>query len=687
MRSPSPITGNKCCFRYWTRRTVSILISLRYVIKIGVLCLTYSLVNTMPVILAQSDTTHISDTTEFDEVQITGRRNQVVMTELSRVVSVIRQDEIEQAGIQSVTDLLEFVANVDVRQRGYYGVQADVSIRGSSFDHVMILVNGVNLSDPQSGHLSLDLPLDPENIERIEVLEGTASRSLGPGAFMGAINIVTRTGKPQRISISEVAGQHAFRKDHIDAGFHTGNLQHFVSASKLSSNGYTHNTDFLVYNAYYRAMMEKGTALVNVQTGYQTKEFGAGGFYSAKFPDQYEDNNTWFASVKASTGKMIKMNGQIYWRRKKDHFLLIRDNPRFYENFHLTRVYGSQLNLGYRTERTALTAGVDIRYEQILSNNIGEDLIHPVPVKGTDSAYYTKAYSRVNYACFLEYYFEISRLSITTGLMTDWNTAFHHAPFFFPGIDAGFRVSSGFTIFASINRALHLPTFTDLFYKDPMNQGSSVLATSKMMSYEAGTKFRNNIVSIRLAAFYNSGNDIIDWLWSYQNSKFTPVNLQQYISKGITSSVSVNIPGTVGFSKILSLIKINYLFLSINKSIPDSVSKYYNLKHKLSLMFVQQPYKKVSLTWNLSFQERYGEAMAYNHQTNTYFSIPYHPFWLFDGVINWDIGNIKLFAALSNILNTKYIDAGSAIQQGRWFKAGITVNLNIQENRRSLNGK
>ena len=108
------------------------------------------------------------------------------------MVSVIPREEIEYAPVTSIQELLEYVAGVDVRQRGAEGVQADISIRGGTFDQTLILLNGVNITDPQTGHHNLNLPVSINQIERIEILEGPAARVYGPNAFSGAINIVTR---------------------------------------------------------------------------------------------------------------------------------------------------------------------------------------------------------------------------------------------------------------------------------------------------------------------------------------------------------------------------------------------------------------------------------------------------------------------------------------------------------------
>jgi vitamin B12 transporter len=665
------------CFKHWSRKRFSVLTSQHKIIKIGVLCLAYSLVNKMPLIMAQGDSTKTQNSIhKLEEVEIDGRRSQAVFSESARFVTVIPKSEIEKAGVGSIADLLEYVSNIDVRQRGQNGIQADVSLRGGSHDQVMLLVNGINLSDPQTGHFSMDLPIDPEQIERIEICEGPAARTLGADAFTGAINIITTIGVERKLTASIMAGRYGYNRGYFSLKGNTGKVSHSFSASRSSSDGYINNTAFKLNQVFYRGNLRIKNTGIDFQSGVQQKHFGAGGFYSPRFPDQFEETGTWFSSIKVTTGKKLAITPWLYWRRKKDHFILIHSNPHYYENFHRTDVVGGhlQVSFGKRVIKTAL--GLDVRYENLLSNNMGFVMSEPIPVKGSDGTFYTRHYSRTNLAWFQEHQISLQKFKITGGIMFNWNSGFPDKPGMFPGLDISYDLSRKLVIYANINRVLHLPTFTDLFYNDPGNEGNFNLRPNRMLSSETGMKWKgDDKYDFKLACFYNRGKDIIDWLWSFHERKFKPVNLDHYTAVGLTTTCSAELSEAGIATFFIRRLSFCYLFLHENKSVPDSVSKYYNLRHKISFDIEQQIIKNIKVSWDISYQSRYGEAIGYDQEGGNYFATPYKSVWLVNGSLTWKFRFVSLYAEISNLFDTRYIDAGSSVQPGRWFKAGIGIEL------------
>ena len=185
-------------FRQFKRKGYALFACLGRVVIIGVLS-----VATLTSASAATDNSNTTDETgdpqkidketTLDDVEVTGSCAPLALGQAVRMVTVLSREEIQAAPVQSINDLLKIAVGVDVRQRGPIGAQTDVSIRGGTSEQITILLNGISICDPQTGHNAFDLPCDISDIERIEVLEGPAGRVYGTSSLVGAINIVNIT--------------------------------------------------------------------------------------------------------------------------------------------------------------------------------------------------------------------------------------------------------------------------------------------------------------------------------------------------------------------------------------------------------------------------------------------------------------------------------------------------------------
>ena len=167
--------------------------------------------------MLNTETEEVEDEKEMSEVTVSGTMAPLTLLQSARIVTVLSRQDIEHAGVQSINDLFKLTTGVDVRQRGSFGIQTDISIDGGIFEQITLLLNGVNIVNPQTGHLSADFPVNISDIERIEVLEGAASRVYGGQSFGGAINIVTRHDKGKMVEVGVQGG--SFGTIEADARF------------------------------------------------------------------------------------------------------------------------------------------------------------------------------------------------------------------------------------------------------------------------------------------------------------------------------------------------------------------------------------------------------------------------------------------------------------------------------------
>lgn len=616
---------------------------------------------------------------ELEEVVVTAGRTPVEAQQAARIVSVITKSEIERAPAQNLNDLLRYIAGVDIRQRGPLGAQADISIRGGTFDQTLILLNGVNITDPQTGHYNLDLPIDIESIERIEILQGPAAKSFGPNAFNGAINIITGNSKPNHIRSSGMFGQYGLYKASVNISNTIGNFKHFISINRMSSDGYIKNTDFSNTNVFYQLKYIPEFGVFDFQTGYNVKDFGANSFYSLKYPNQFEATKTEFVSLKYQSNTRIKFAPIFYLRRHLDRFELKRNNDSIPFNYHMTMTAGLNLNFWttHRFGRTSL--GIDFRDELIESNVLGNKLNVPIEVPYADSVFYTKYYTRMNTSIYAEHSVSWKMLTVTAGAMAHHNsdlTGFR----IYPGVDVSYRFNDYFKLYSSANKTLCMPTFTDMFYKSPTQQGNPGLKPEEAITLEGGMKYNNSFLKGYVSAFRRWGYNMIDWVKnpSPDSIIWRSMNHTQINFTGMECSLTLT-PLKEGTFERIQAIRISYAFLQADSNRNNMLSKYAlnYLRHQITSSIDVRIAWKLYISYRLTYNDRNSVYQDANGQTESY-----KPFWLTDAKIYWKDKHYTLYTEASNIFNARYYDFGGIIQPGVWVRGGIVVDLDY--NKRSL---
>ncbi|MBL7969443.1 MAG: TonB-dependent receptor [Prolixibacteraceae bacterium] len=661
-------------FKRWGGKSYSLFSAINKPVRIGVLLAVYTTVTQPEYGFAQTDTTKVSMEYNLDEVEVGAQRAPVAFSQVARIVSVIGREEIEAAPVQSIQELLEYALSVDVRQRGVHGVQADISVRGGSFDQTLILLNGINISDPQTGHHALNLPVSLKNIQRIEILEGPAARVFGPNAFSGAINIITSSENQTNLKVDVSAGQYKLADANISGNINLGDWNQFIAFNRISSDGYIDNTDFKTWNAFYQTKLNTKPGTLDFQFGRTNKAFGANSFYTATYPNQFEETKTTFASLKFESGTKIHLTPSVYWRRHQDRFELFRNNPaNWYKghNYHLTDVFGSNLNVWFASSLGKTAFGAEIRTENVWSNVLGETLTIPIDVPGETGKFFTKSYSRTAISYFAEHSVYLEKLTLSAGAMTNWISDLGFGWNIYPGLDASLIVAKNTKLYASASSSLRMPTFTDLFYSGPTNLGNPDLKPEKSNNIEGGLKFSTPGFSGHLGAYYRKGKDLIDWVREKETDKWQTKNLTSINTTGFEISATV-FPEKLFSRKIfLTKVGLNYANTQLDKGENDVFSYYVldNLKHKLDIELNHNIWKRLKGSWRISYQDRNGM------RTQT---LAYEPFWLVNARIMWKAPRTEIYAMASNLFDTSYFDLGTVQQPGRWISFGISHQLRFK---------
>lgn len=672
-------------FRQFQNSPYAVFRSLKVNVTIGVLSaatLTFATPDTASAQVSLTLQRDQENLYELEEVEVTSSRAPLTLGQSARLVTVLDREAIATASAQSVNDLLKLAAGVDVRQRGPIGAQTDISVRGGTNEQITILLNGININDPQTGHNTADFPVDISDIERIEVLEGPAGRVYGTSSLVGAINIVTRKADKTSADVHLEAGSFGYvsgggRVNHLH-----GKLNNQLSASYTRSDGYSRsqagslNSDLNILKIFYQGCYDTDDLSLSWHAGLSNKDFGSNTFYSAKYDDQFEHTFKLFTAVQAETKGLLHFKPSIYWNRSHDRFELFRGNEdKVPFNYHRTDVFGINLNsyIDWSLGKTAF--GAEFRNEDLVSGNLGEPLNHLLPIHGTDRQY-TLGLNRSNLSFHLEHNILLSNFTLSAGLVAVKNT-WNEMPFrLYPGIDASWQFARHFKVYTSFNTSLRMPSFTELYYSVGGHKADKYLKPEEMQAYEVGVKYLSEGVRGNVSVYHHHGKNMIDWIRDTRkgdDAVWESVNHTKVNSIGVEANLYFDFLSLLPTQRFMRYVSLAYSYIDQDKDLENYLQSQYALeylKHKFTAQVVFNLFSHLYLNLSYRYQERMGNYQLLSGEVK-----PYGSYSLFDARLSWNADKYKLYVESNNLFNKTYYDYGNVPQPGRWIMAGASYSF------------
>jgi vitamin B12 transporter len=604
---------------------------------------------------AQQDTTN-----NLNEVMVRENRLQLPFSKQNRNIWIIDNQQIRKLPNRSIAELLSYATGIDVRQRGPGGVQADISIDGGTFDQTLVLINGIKVSDPQTGHNMMNLPLSVDDIDHIEVLRGSAARIYGTNALTGAINIVTKAVTRTGVSANVFAGS-SFKKDDANGNTYanygvraTGTLalkgsSHLFSVGQEAGNGYRHNTAFDNQKLFYQGKINIGQSdQLDVTGGYIHNNFGANGYYSA--PGDLESEETVKTAIAAIAYKtqltsFWTLLPRISYRNNVDDYLYIKSTPDKFHNHHVSQVMTAELNNNFSTSIGEFGLGLEGRKEKINSTNLGKR-------------------DRENLGIYGEYKFDrVKNLLVNLGTYVNYNSDYKWQAF--PGIDAGYTFLGNWKVFMNVGTGQRLPTYTDLYYKGPTNIGNENLKPERSRYAEGGLKYNADHLVLNASVFKRRINDFIDWVKARTTDPWQPQNFSQLNTMGYTLSADYN-TGALQNSSVFDNMRFGLGYTHLDPKVKTTLesavfSRYAieSLKNQLTGTVSGDFLKVMSLTVTARYCER----------------ITYKDYTVMDARLAYKLKSSSIYADVSNIFDVSYIQAGAVPMPGVWATLGYRLTL------------
>ena len=594
-----------------------------------------------------------------------------------RSITVIPGKEILRSGARSIDEALQLLAGVEVQTRGVYGTQGDISMRGSTFNQVKVLIDGQPINDPLTGHFNSNIPINMIDVEQIEVLRGPSAAIYGSDAVGGVINIVSRSvdqaNPGLRLAAKYDFGGYDLRNFGIDGEVGFSDWRMGVSYSSARADGPDHEMDTLsryfdnsTINGFIK--YSKGAFRAHARVAHDDRDFDARYYYTRSTFDRSTERvkRLWLqfgSEYEISESHTLHLN---YSRMDTDDEFLF--NPAFSANEHNT--ISNDARLEWKStwnKKLKSNIGATGTFREITSNDRGD---HEQSFLGLIALaeYKPDAEWTLTPAVRLDYS-EIYDVEVNPQLAIKYQK--------------GNWILRGFT-----GRSIRAADFTELYVNfgrtDTLapgrNLGNGTLQPEKAWSYEVGADYRPiRDLKISTTAFLRNSEDLIDYVETpgdeIPETRLIDPGAKYFYTQNIGELQTIGVEAQVAYRQKINdkwswRGRLNYTWIETTGS-EGEVTKYLS-NHASHLM-----------SWNLGLHrkniglELYGLYKQRNQDVAEAIDAELQPDYhvLHTRLTVGILGQLLTFhTQVHNILDTEYSDILGAELPGRWWSFGVRFN-------------
>jgi len=527
---------------------------------------------------------------------------------------------------------------VDLQSRSLQGgIQSDFSMRGSTFQGVLVLVNGQRLNDPQTGHHNSDLPFTSEDIDSININPGVNSAILGPDAIGGAIDFKIKQPQEKKRVLEFRLGNYQTRSWLFSLSDKINKLGVRFSFQNQESSGFHEDTDYKNITSGFSSSLEVPDGRLNTYFGYQDKEFGAYDFYT---PNKGYPSKEWTRTYLLSNVLDLDRDGLIIkpgflWRRHYDKFMLDKTQVRSnYLNHHRTDMFTPNIYFQNQFDPIGrMGLGLEYGQEKITSTNLGK-------------------HSRNHESIFLDQNKEFTpRVSLDLSGRYDHYDSFDKSYTGTAGIK--YKIIQAGTLHFDISRSIRVPSFTELYYSDPTTLGDVNLAPEKAINYQLGLDYQKKEVSLGGSVFLRQEKNLIDWVK-------TSASQAKWQAENISGSDVLGLEGSLNY-ELNDYLKIaaNYTYVNKRTNEDNYIYKY------------GPNYCRHLANAEMEFKSPWGKQVL----SFSYKKKPLRRGWfLMDMHLAYNIKKMsEVFFNITNLFNVEYQEIEGIPQPGRYIEGGLRL--------------
>jgi vitamin B12 transporter len=615
----------------------------------------------------------------LDPVTITSSLAEKRASETGRNIAVIKGDYFQNLPVHSIDDLLRYIPGLEVQARGPMGAQSDIVLRGGTFQQVLVVLDGLRLNDPNTGHFSSYIPISPSEIERIEVLKGASAAIYGSEAVGGVVHVISKTFaarlsekresdqlKKSVVNAAVTGGDYGLFN--INAGGFVQNEKIAVAAGVLSNNangvqqrgtrGYFHNNTASASLKY--AVLPDLT--IGIRSSFDHRDFAAQNFYTTFASDTANEQvKTLWNQIQVGYKKeksSLSFNGG--YKYVQDQYLYnsvsIRNNSK-------SRLWQGLLTWQQTIgEKTDFTAGMNYQRKNIASNDRGNHTLNQL-------APFASLSHRVG-----------AYFTISPAIRLDWRQNIGSEAV--PQVSLSYK-RKGWQLRGSAGKTIRDADFTERYnnYGKSLVTGGSVgnpaLKAERSFSYEAGADwFLNTNLKISGTFFQRRQRDLID----YTTTPYDKMPRKENLSPTGTFALAENIAtvNTTGFELDVQYVQniserqhvyFNAGLTRLSSESSNLTPSFYVSSHAKFMGNFSAIYRisAFSVSVNGLYKTRaQREASAIQ-------AVISKQYFVLNTKVDYTFlkKRLSVFMQIDNIFNTRYSDLLGAQMPGSWAMGGL----------------
>jgi iron complex outermembrane receptor protein len=545
--------------------------------------------------------------------------------------------------MESPQELLRQDSSVFLEERGAGGGQADLILRGGTFEQALVLLNGFRINDSQTAHHNLDLPIPLDAMDSIEVLHGAGSTLHGADALSGVADFLTAAPSDFSLRLRSGYGSFGSNEDSLLETLARKRWSSRLTANRNFSKGFMADRDYRNEDASSEGWLSSRLGISDLLFAASDRSFGADQFYGPY--NSWERTKGWFASGRQELGgRTVAAFG---YRRHTDEFVLLRDKPSVYENNHIDGSWQASLRhtLPIATS-SVLLLGLESDGDSIRSNNLG------VHARNRGAGY-----------ADLDLRPAKSRWNLSAGLRGELFSGGLQSALA-PHLAGSFRLNDQLKVRANGGYGFRLPTYTDLYYSDPTTIGNPKLKPESAWSGEAGVDWaRASRLSLSATGFYNRQHDAIDYVRAAPTLPWNAINLSGLRFAGIESS-AMWVPAKGE--------KVQVAWTQLFGAQPS-------LNGLESEYALNYPVENLHATWTaalwrgLTLTNSIAIAKPYQQPGNPPWNRTAYPVW--NAALTQTSWKLHPYLRLGNLSNTGYQEIRGVAMPGRSITCGVSLWL------------